>query len=817
MTTSEPHSNTACPDGTPVYRELRVSGQVQGVGFRPFVLRVLSDWGWPARIANVRGCVVIQVALPNQASEALLRSALQQQAPIAARISSIDSVEWRPGTAVSDTAVRIVPAEVALASSRLASAAPLQSLSWQDRAICTRCLEELFDPGHRLFQYPFISCCDCGPRYSVMTGMPFDRERTAYHDFPLCDACWNDYRDPEQRRCHAQTLACASCGPALWMAGHNQPGEASPVQPWQRPAHVPGVASLLQRVSALLRVGGVLAIKGLSGFHLCCDATQPLAIERLRDLKQRPAKPLAVMATREQIEMLADCSQPEWSWLLSSQAPIVLVKQRPDSPLPARVTDGLRRVGVMLPYTGWHCLLLAHYGRPMIMTSANVSGERLLIDNQSVWQAFAQQVDGMVFHDRQIVHGLDDSVVQVVGGQTQVLRSARGFAVSSLTHGEAATKAELDSATDSPAVLALGAEHKNAFCLAHRGHLLPAPYAGSLASLSVLRAQQQQLANWLGWFELSPDIIVADAHPDTATPRLLPRASPTITHTVQHHHAHFAAVLLEHHRTRADKVFALAFDGHGWGEDGTVWGGELLFGDAREYQRLGHLRTFSLLGGDQAARQPWRNAVSVLLEGQLWNRAVALGIPLAGQIEPSERAWFARLVTREQSRTSALGRLFDAVYALITGDRQPQAYEGQAAMRLQNMAESASEYLHATMPVRAGEQDLDWYPILATLLQGMAQGTPPQQLALQFHRWLAESCAGWLDFHYHRQTEQSGQAPARTVVLCGGVFQNALLLQGLRQLLATAGWTVLSGNRIPVNDQGIALGQAAIVMARNVL
>ncbi|MHB8719565.1 MAG: carbamoyltransferase HypF [Candidatus Dormibacteria bacterium] len=772
MTALQPH-----PGASRVARERRrivVSGVVQGVGFRPFVWTLAQRHGVAGTVCNTSGAVVIEAEGPPAALDALA-SALDHEAPPLARIAGIEQVSLplRGDDGFSIQESRPV-------------AGAYQPIA-PDAATCDACLEEMWDPGDRRHLHPFINCTGCGPRFTIIEDIPYDRARTTMRAFAMCDACASEYADPSSRRFHAQPNACPACGPRVWLS--------DPRGTVLTGAAVPAAA-------AALRCGEIVAVKGLGGFQLAVAATDDVAVARLRARKHRPDKPFALMvASLEAAHALAHVDAAEAAALGSPARPIVLLRARAHAGIAAAVAPGLDEVGVMLPCTPLHHLLLCEAGIPLVVTSGNVSDEPIAKDNAEALQRLGGIADVFLLHDRDIWARYDDSVVRVVAGSTHVVRRARGLCPLPL---------EVPTAT-STHVLAMGAHLKNTFTILRDGRAFVGPHIGDLDHPEALRHHDESLTTYLRLFRAAPHTVVADLHPGYMSTHLAQAwwERGAAADRVQHHHAHIASVMAEH--GLRGPVIGVAFDGTGHGEDGTVWGGEFLLCDEASSTRLGHLTPVTQPGGDRCAREGWRMVAAYLA-------ALGAGTDdpppwMRGEGAPGEREW--RLVGRLAAAgganapiTTSAGRLFDAVASLL-GVAHVSSFEASAAMRLEALARTATGRVITVPVVRGGTGAvvLDTSTLVAELVAARAAGADPASLAATFHESLARGvvavCA--------QLAEQTG---ASRVALSGGVFQNALLLNRTTHLLGAARLTVFSNRAVPANDGGVSLGQAYVAAWR---
>ena len=711
-------------------RRLRVRGVVQGVGFRPFVHRLSVRHGLTGFVLNDADGVLIE-AQGDASSLEGFAVALAAEAPALARVDEIvaTSCPVRP-----DTGFAIVASDGA-PSGRPTPIPP-------DAATCDDCLRELFDPTDRRYRYPFVNCTNCGPRFTIVTAVPYDRPSTTMAGFPLCAACRREYEDPADRRFHAEPTACPDCGPTLSMP--------------------------LEDAVRLLQEGRVVAVKGLGGYHLACDATDEEAVARLRSRKLREEKPLAVMT--DDPDALAELSAEERALLESPARPIVLVRRRDGATLAPSIAPGSPWLGLLLPYTPLHHLLCHDVGRPLVLTSGNRTDEPIAIDDKDARRRLAGIADAFLSHDRPIHRRCEDSVVRAAFP----LRRSRGHAPGALP---------LPDATDA-AIVAAGAELKSTFCVARGAEAFLSPHLGDLDGEAAFRAFRADLGLYLDMLGVEAAAVACDLHPEyLSTKWAWEQGLPVVE--VQHHHAHAAACLAEHGETAP--ALAVVLDGTGFGTDGTLWGGELLRCDLAGFERIAHLEAVPLPGGEAAIREPWRMAAAYLEQ--------------AGRPVPFER-W---PVVRESLKVNAplssgAGRLFDAVAALL-GVRERVSYEGQAAIELEHLAgaEAAAPYECRTTGGTIVGADL-----VARAHDDLAAGRPRTEIAAAFHEGVAAAFAAAC---------VEARSPG-TVVLSGGSCQNLRLAESLRRRLEHEGLRVLSHRLVPPNDGGVSYGQAAVAAAR---
>jgi len=772
--------NTPIRDAASADVLVRVRGIVQGVGFRPFVHRMASQLHLRGWVRNDPQGVLIRAAGDPPAVQALVR-ALEAEAPPAARVLSVERTDLRvpaPPSMGADGALDTeLPAGFSILPSGSAGMA-IETAAPPDLALCADCQRELLDPRDRRHRYPFINCTQCGPRYSILERLPYDRPRTTMRPFRMCPQCQAEYDDPADRRFHAQPNACPVCGPRaalLDAAGTEFGGEDG-----------------LRRAVALLAAGGILAVKGIGGFHLMVDAESESAVAELRVRKHREEKPLAVMfPDLAAVRAAAEVSAEAEALLTSPAAPIVLLPRRPEARLAANIaTGGNPWIGAILPYAPLQLLILQAFGRPAVATSANLSDEPLCTDSHEAQRRLAGIADAFLDHDRRIAHPVDDSVVRLAAGGPIRLRRARGYAPAPL-----ALPGRIEGCW-----LCVGAQMKNTLAVATGDRVVVSPHIGDLDGPST-REAFRRTADVLGALQGSDFTGVAcDRHPDYASTRYaeamgLPRVA------VQHHLAHVLACLLEN-RHPAEGVLGVSWDGTGYGEDGTVWGGEFLLLRNNTALRFGRLRPFRLAGGEAAIRDGRRSALG-LAHAAGDSRFDAIAASLG--VSPADAATLRTMLTRGLNSpvTTSAGRLFDAVGALLGLGGRNQ-FEGQtplaveaAAVRDQGGAEALPLPLRAVARGGGAVCELDWAPLLDSVLEGRARGRSPAALAAAFHRGLARAI-----------TAVAREAGAGAVALSGGCFQNALLADLATAELRQAGFTVLTHRELPPNDGAICAGQA---------
>ena len=741
---------------------MRVTGTVQGVGFRPFVYHLAAALGVSGYVRNDSAGVLLD-AEGAPAALAELRRRLADDAPPLAR--------------VTDVVVTAMPVRgwTRFEIAESTESGPPDAAVSVDSATCADCLAEVDDPSDRRYRYPFTNCTNCGPRYTIVTGVPYDRSATTMARFPMCPACEAEYLDPSDRRFHAQPNACPACGPRLqWCDPAGRPGPT-------------GEAALQAAVATLAR-GGVVAVKGVGGFHLAVDATDASAVAELRRRKARDDKPFAVMvgdldAARAVVHL--EGGEAETA-LTSPRRPIVVAARRADGELAGGVAPGLPDLGIMLPYSALHHLLMAEVGGPLVLTSGNLSDEPIAHTDADAVARLGSLVDGFLTHDRPIHIRCDDSVVRSCGRTVQVLRRSRGFAPEPIELPFDARRS----------VLAVGAELKSTMSVVKGRALVASHHIGDLEHLETYRSFAQAVDHVPRLYGVTPEVVAHDLHPEYLSTKLaMELGLPTVG--VQHHHAHVAACLVDN--AQCGPVVGLAFDGLGYGPDGTLWGGEVLVADLDRCERIGHLRSVGLPGGAAAIREPWRMAVAWADRAGGRDAARALG----GRLDPRSDALCRLLDSPLPVTTTSMGRLFDAVAAMVTG-RTRVSYEGQAAIELEALARAIPPRRGGPYQVPVGWEEgvivIDPVPLVAAI---MNDARAPAELAAGFHDAIGQAAvrAGVLAAHH---------TGLDSVALTGGVFQNSRLTEIVDAGLRAEGLGVLVHRHVPPNDGGISVGQAAI-------
>jgi len=750
-------------------QRLRVSirGAVQGVGFRPHVYRLATGLGLPGWVVNATTGVVIEVEGDQESLRHFLERIVSEK-PAHAFIQSCESTFLDP-VGYSQFQIRESDAK-----------GKPTALVLPDIAVCPDCLSDIRDPGNRRYRYPFTNCTNCGPRFSIILSLPYDRRNTTMGSFTMCDECRREYDHPADRRFHAQPTACPRCGPhvELWdkncavLATHDE--------------------AIREAEKAILR-GAIVAVKGLGGFHLMVDARSEEAVRRLRIRKHREEKPLAVMFPAiDMIGQVCQMSPVEKRLLTSSESPIVLLDRLPDYAgsgpgIALSVAPGNPSLGIMLPYTPLHHLLLTDLGIPVVATSGNHSDEPICIDEHEALHRLGDIADLFLVHDRPIRRHVDDSIVRIISGRELVVRRARGYAPLPV---------RIAGEGDAP-VLAVGAHLKNTVACSNGENAFVSQHIGDLETEEAYDAFQNVTKDLCALYEITTPTMIADLHPDYISTQYA-RKNASVVYQVQHHYAHIASCMAENELEAP--VLGVSWDGTGLGTDGTIWGGEFLSITESSFERFGTFRTFPLPGGEQAVREPRRSAIGMLFE--IFGTEVMDREDLAPvrSFSPGERVTLGAMLAHAVNapRTSSVGRIFDAVASLI-GLRQKNSFEGQAAMELEYCCSGVSipeSYSYSISPSTSGVRVIEWKEILLEVMQDMKKGVEPGIIAAKFHNTLVEIIA--------EMARYSGQ---RRIVLSGGCFQNRYLLEHTIERLQHDGFLVYWHQRIPTNDGGISLGQ----------
>jgi len=763
--------------------ELHVQGIVQGVGFRPFIYNLAAQLEISGTVSNTSAGVFIQAVAPQDALDSFV-SKIRSSPPPLAQIISINSQPFSPSLLTAQGF------HIQVSDSRESASTAIPP----DIALCDECHKELLTPGDRRYQYPFINCTNCGPRFTIVETIPYDRPKTSMKVFPMCSLCEGEYNDPGNRRFHAQPNACPTCGPQI--SWHDRTGK-----------QIINDNSIDSAVKAIVD-DKVIAIRGLGGFHLCVNGQSDKAVSLLRERKHRPSKPLAIMvANLETVHKIAFISKEEEEKLMCPAHPIVLLPIKDGSALAASLCPGVSDVGVMLPYTPLHHLIFAHNECPeaLVMTSGNKSGHPICISNDDALTHLSHIADNFLLHNRDILTRVDDSVTKKIHDEFRLFRRARGFSPSPIL-----------LATELPKVLGCGGGLKSTFCLGRNNLAFLSQHIGDLFNLESYDFYLESITHHKQVFEIEPEIVVRDLHPDYMSSHFAESLDIPV-YTAQHHHAHAVAVMAEHNIE--DEVIAIVLDGTGYGADGTIWGGEILLSSLTRFTRLGHLEYLPLPGGDKAAEEPWRMAMSALYHtyGKEWLNEESHLPPLLRTIDSSHRGILVNMLENgfNSPPTSSCGRLFDAIAALLDL-RLNCDYEGHAAIELETtasrelkgdwkksmdftMVQKGSSFLRQN----AGKWEIISSEFVKMVVDKKAKGFKVSQVALDFHRELI--CA------ISKLTKQlSVQHNTNKVVLSGGCMQNRLLMEGLFYNLENAGLSVFTGEKVPVNDGGISFGQIII-------
>ena len=774
---------------------IRVRGTVQGVGLRPTIWRIARDLGIDGDVANDAEGVLIRVTASAETANVLVER-IGREAP---RLAHIDAIEVLPlASRVHFASFTIVESEHGAARTQVAA----------DAATCADCLAEILDPGNRRYRYPFANCIDCGPRLSIVECIPYDRANTSMDHFAMCCDCRREYEDPADRRFHAQPIACRCCGPQVQLLDADGPT-----------VRAEGVQAV-ETVIKLLAEGAILAIKGLGGYQLACDATNAPAVDRLRQRKRRFGKPFALMARDlDVVRRFAGVSDLEAESLSSAAAPIVLLGAAGPERLPSTIAPGLTQLGFMLPSTPLHHLIHGPFDRPLVMTSGNMSDEPQCTDDAEAQSRLAGIADHFLAHGRRIVTRIDDSVVQVVAGAPRVIRRARGFAPAPILLPTGFDRA--------PPVLAMGGELKNTFCLTRSRYAILSPHQGDLENAPSFADFEKNLDLFAKLFEHDPIAVAVDSHPEYLSSkkgRELATARGMDLIEVQHHHAHIAACLAENDiALDAALVLGIVLDGLGLGDDGTLWGGEFLLANYCGYQRPACLKPVAMPGANQAVREPWRNLYAHLdaAMGFAAFEAEFGSTTLASYLHTKPTATLAAMVAKglNSPMASSCGRLFDAVAAAIGVCADAVSYEGEAAMRLEALiaaggladVDRTDGYPFEVIANQGALPEwLDPAPMWRRLCEDLRDGVSASTIAVRFHLGLARAVADLAAKLASSATDRK----FNTVALSGGCFQNRFFTEAVVEYMQAAGLSVLLHANVPTNDGGLALGQAAIAAAQ---
>ncbi len=769
---------------------IHIQGLVQGVGFRPFIYQLATKWGVTGHVGNNCHGVIIH----GWASAEVLEQFYQYITTQAPPQASIDSIQCFALTGTPPASFRIVAS--CNDANTITAIAP-------DRAVCKACVADIHNPNSRHFNNPFTSCMDCGARFSIVQHIPYDRNHTSMKAFAMCDACKQEYNDPDHRRFHAQSNSCADCGPHYWLEqADNCPFSPSTNQ------------SCVAHTAALLQAGYIVAIKGIGGMHLAVDGMNHDAIERLRTRKQRATKPLALMAKDiAMIHCYAYISEYEQQLLTSTAAPIVLLDKKNNAlPLHENIAPKQSRLGFMLPYSPFYHLLMDAMKHPIVLTSANRSNHPPCINNNDARIMLAGIADYFLFHDRDIVRRLDDSVLRVMLGKARFFRRARGYAPTPIMLNS--------SFANTRHLLAMGGASNNSFCQLRHGQATVSQYIGNLEHADDYKHYRETLRVCQKVYDFKPQAIAVDQHPDYAASqwgKTMAEQSHIPLFRIQHHHAHIAAVLAEHGKPiNMQPILGIALDGLGLGADGTLWGGEFLLANYHGYQRLACFHPIPMLGGSQANIEPWRSSFAHLHDAD-WESMQArfsdCDIIRFLSLQPVHI--FKRMINNRINTplTSSCGRLFDAVAAILGICTASIDYDAQAAIELEHLAHQAFATAQPCYPYAIEHLDqqtlaIRWRPMWSKLLRDLQQGIQRSIIAARFHQTVIAAVS-------QLAIRLCKQQSLTSVVLCGGAFQNQLLLENISAALTPQGLIVLIAEQLPMNDGGLALGQAAIATAQS--
>lgn len=779
---------------------ITIRGAVQGVGFRPFIYRLATSYNLTGHVSNDTHGVCIEVEGPQAALEQFVQAIPVQKPPLAI-IHTLEH-EWLPPHGYTTFTIRHSEQQ-----------GNKSVLVLPDIATCTECLHDILDPANRRYRYPFTNCTNCGPRFSIIHALPYDRPNTTMAHFTMCPTCQQEYESSTNRRFHAQPNACATCGPTLayHVRAHNQPPTTTDDHRWQND-HTSD--TIILAAAEALRAGTIIAVKGLGGFHLMADATNPDAVARLRERKPRRDKPLALMVRDvAQAHTLCELTSHDETALASPEAPILLLPRKATAPIAPNVAPESATLGIMLAYTPLHHLLLREVDRPLVATSGNLSDEPICTDNQDALERLGHIADCFLLHNRPIERHVDDSIAWIVGNTLRVLRRARGYAPLPVIVQQTL-----------PTILATGAHLKATIALSGTPHHTPdrvytpvfiSQHIGDLETLEATAAFERVIADFLRLYEANPVAIAHDMHPDYVSTRWAMEITGTLPHThdaprliaVQHHHAHFASCLADN--GIGDDVLALGvtWDGTGYGTDGTIWGGEFLLGTAASVTRIAHLRPFCLPGGEAAVREPRRVALALLwdvLGDAVMERD---DLPPVRACSPTDRRVLLHMMQQQINApiTTSAGRLFDGIAALI-GLHQHVSFEGQAAMALEYAAHYETSckvvYPFAIVLDEDGTYAIDWRPLIKAIVSDLQHNVSPAIISMEVHNTLAQAIVAIARL-----------AGEPRVALTGGCFQNRILTQQTTKHLTDAGVEVLLHRQVPPNDGGISLGQIVVAAA----
>ena len=753
--------------------KISIVGRVQGVGFRPFIFQLANELGLKGTVQNNMDGVEVFVEGKIAQVELFLQS-IEQKAP---RLSRIDQM------VVHKESVKGFKDFSIIKSRREGTS---QLVIPVDAGICEQCLTEMNNPLNFRYHYPFITCTQCGPRYTIIDELPYDRPFTSMASFELCPNCEKEYNDPMDRRHHAQPIACPKCGPHLSLVSHDG-------------TIVAQYNEALKLAGKLLLKGKILAVKGIGGFHLCCDASNDEAVALLRKRKNRPNRPLAVMGfSLDDVREFAVVSHLEEKMLKSPEAPIVILAKKRDYHLAENVAPNMTTVGVMLPYSPLHHLLLREAdGRTLVMTSANVSGLPIVYKNEECRQFVGEIADFYLMHNRDILHPVDDSVVQIVKGTTDFFRKSRGYVPDALF-----SKHNVDG------IVAFGGQQKTTFTLGRNQQVFIGPHIGDLDNVNTMEHYKNELKHLLKWIDPNQEIGVIDYHPNYQTRQLVKEFSFKEVVEVQHHHAHMAACLADNEID--DEAFAIILDGTGYGLDGNIWGFEVFYGDCKNFRRLAHLQYTALPGGEACIREPWRNAF-----GMLFSLLGDQGFELSEQLFPSHKQALPVLRAMIEKGMNTVyagtcGRLFDAVSSMI-GICDKSTYDGEAAIRLSELANLNLPVNAYSYEIQENEQKLlfNFSKMLLQIVDDLAREKDVIEISTAFHETIVQALVDGMNRLHHTFPQYN-----KKIVLSGGSFHNRYLKERLIDSLSATGFEVFTHQRIPCNDGGLSYGQLMVAAAK---
>ncbi|UCD31769.1 MAG: carbamoyltransferase HypF [Desulfobacterales bacterium] len=750
-----------------IARRVEINGIVQGVGFRPFVYQLASQYNIKGNAANTSSGVSIHIQGTKKNVESYCRD-LSEKSPPLACITDISFYDERLNEYQ----------DFKILSSKKPSV--MNTLISSDTSVCDDCLHELFDPHDRRFKYPFINCTNCGPRYTIIDDIPYDRQKTSMKHFAMCRACQTEYEDPANRRFHAQPNACKACGPHVSL--------------FDNTGKMISTSNAIEKTATLLKQGHIVAIKGLGGFHLAADSENDRAVVALRKRKHREEKPFAIMSYDvDRIREYAHIEPEEETLLTSHQRPIVLLRKKLPNVISQAVAPRNRYFGTMLPYTPLHYLLLSHDFTALVMTSGNLSEEPIAIDNEEAFNRLSHIAEYFLTHNRDIYLRSDDSIVKRTARATRLIRRSRGY-----------IPVPVPLYKTVPPILACGTEIKNTICLTKKNQAFLSQHIGDLENLASYDFYRLTIRHMKKILDINPQIIAFDLHPDYLSTRYAQEQQDIKKIEVQHHHAHIVSAMTEN--MLDDQVIGLAFEGPGYGTDGTIWGGEVLVAEFGTFSRVAHFSYVPMPGGAAAVKEPWRMAISYLYEGfgdGLWD----MDLPLLREVDHGKIKIIVEMMNKKINAplTSSLGRLFDGVAAII-GIRNKNVFEGQAAMELEMLADKNINAVYDYDWLNEDRHYIPTEPIIRGIVKDIKQGISPAVISGKFHQTLIHLFVDLCDV-IRKETGLN------RVVLSGGVFQNAILLNGLIMALEQKHFQVFTQALVPTNDGGICLGQAMVAAA----